>query len=288
MPAWIRIPPTAANRLLGGAVLGICALLFGSALYSSRTLIREPSVVGPLDGPRIQFDAEGRTTAVRALFGLEPGPAPVVTAAPGSLALHGTLSYPDTHKGYAIISVAGTSRLYAIGDDLGGAALEEVYADHVVLRRGASLESLAMAKPDQSFILGGNTAAPGAHGASEGPVLPPSPEEVNRRVARATAPVAAFITAHAKMNGSDYRSLVVQPGPDSATFAAIGLRPGDEIMAINGQQVNPDTLGLLTKYVRLGKPIRAYINRAGEDGPREFTLKNAGIAVAAPSSDSDP
>jgi hypothetical protein len=110
MPAWItRIPLSAANRLLGGAVLGISALLFGSALYSSRTLTSGPSVVGALDGPRIQVDSEGRTTAVRALFGLEPGPAPVVTAAPGSLALHGTLSYPDARKGYAIISVAGSA-----------------------------------------------------------------------------------------------------------------------------------------------------------------------------------
>ena len=68
---------------------------------------------------------------------------------------------PADNKGYAVIEESSQQKAYAAGDSIGnsGAVLEQILADHVLLRRNGLLEKLALPKPEQSGG-GGGAGAP--------------------------------------------------------------------------------------------------------------------------------
>src|SRR6202021_412088 len=79
--------------------------------------------------------------AVAAPSAQDPANAPQSTA---NLVLAGTIATQDPKRGVAIISDGGPSKVYAVGDNVGGAALHSVYLDHVILDRGGALETLSL------------------------------------------------------------------------------------------------------------------------------------------------
>src|SRR6202044_2000637 len=81
----------------------------------------------------------------------DPDNAPQSTA---NLVLAGTIATQDPKRGVAIISDGGPSKVYSVGDNVGGASLHSVYLDHVILDRGGALESLILPR-----LMG-----PGMHG----------------------------------------------------------------------------------------------------------------------------
>src|SRR5258708_15116049 len=66
----------------------------------------------------------------------DPTNAPQSTA---NLVLTGTIATQDPKRGVAIISDGGPSKVYSVGDNVGGASLHSVYLDHVILDRGGVL-----------------------------------------------------------------------------------------------------------------------------------------------------
>src|ERR1700728_1319243 len=69
------------------------------------------------------------------------------TIAPQStanLVLAGTIATQDPKRGVAIISDGGPSKVYSVGDNVGGASLHSVYLDHVILDRAGALETLLL------------------------------------------------------------------------------------------------------------------------------------------------
>ncbi len=71
----------------------------------------------------------------------DPANAPQSTA---NLVLAGTIATQDPKRGVAIISDGGASKVYSVGDRIGGASLHSVYLDHVILDRGGALETLLL------------------------------------------------------------------------------------------------------------------------------------------------
>lgn len=67
---------------------------------------------------------------------------------------------PARKKGYAVIEEGGQQKAYAAGEGVGnsGAVLEQILADHVLLRRNGLLEKLELPKPELS---GGGAAGGG-------------------------------------------------------------------------------------------------------------------------------
>jgi len=267
--------PTLLSVLFGAALLFECLRFGYAAWHPLQATSSSGSTVS------INVGADSGLAALRLLFGTMALPSEL-HAAPGTLSLRGTISLGDPGRGFAIISISGAPGLYAVGADLGGAVLREVYEDHVVLERNGAFESLEMTKPDRDFVYAGNASAPGANSGADDSIAyrPPSAEELRERVAVATAPLAAVIKAHPLMNGGDYRALVIEPGSDGDTFRRLGLRAGDQIMAVNDKHVTPDTFDVLAKDIKAGRKVRLYINRAG-DGPEEITLNAAAVATAA-------
>ena len=69
--------------------------------------------------------------------------------------LAGTIATQDPKHGVAIISDGGPSKVYSVGDNVGGASLHSVYLDHVILDRGGALETLLLPR-----LLGPGMRAP--------------------------------------------------------------------------------------------------------------------------------
>ena len=106
--------------------------------------------------PRMQdaVHASGRTMPAEALFGRGSAPAKLSPTGDTSFKLLGVVAPVGARAGYALLRLdSGETAVVRQGGDIApGIRLKEVHADHVVLERRGSVESLAWpdkaAKPD--------------------------------------------------------------------------------------------------------------------------------------------
>ena len=101
----------------------------------------------PRGAQRAGFDAQSVVSAH--LFGVAAGrfrsrPEQHARSPAANLVLAGTIATQDPKRGVAIISDGGPSKVYSVGDNVGGASLHSVYLDHVILDRGGALETLLL------------------------------------------------------------------------------------------------------------------------------------------------
>jgi general secretion pathway protein C len=167
-------------------------------------------------------------------FGIAPRPTQDESSAPQSsanLVLAGTIATQDPKHGIAIISDGGPSKVYSVGDNIGGAALHSVYLDHVILDRGGALETLTLPR---LLLAGGAPAARRQIGADPNTAV--NLENVRRMVQQdpgllneVMRTVASYDNKAGKLRG--FR---VYPGRNRSAFNGLGLRPGDLVTAING------------------------------------------------------
>jgi general secretion pathway protein C len=152
------------------------------------------------------------------LFGAAPVTAQSGRGAPPTsipLVLTGTIAGNDPQNGLAILGqTAQTAKVYAVGDNVpGGAKLHSVYSDRVVIDRDGQLESLALprqlnagnAPPPSSAVLQGETN---------------SIERMRRMISEQPGLLADVMRP--------------QPVMDHGRMNGFGLRPGDQVTAING------------------------------------------------------
>lgn len=171
---------------------------------------------------------------------------------------------PPNNNGYAVIEENAQQKAYAAGETIGnsGAVLEQILADHVLLRRNGLLEKLALPKPELGG--GGNVAAasvgdnmpmdmpptdfttppapdimppPEMFTPSEGAVPPPPPEEM--------PPMEPQGAAEAAPNLGEFRQSVMnnnmrllevaspQPYERDGKFLGFQLSPGSNVALFN-------------------------------------------------------
>jgi general secretion pathway protein C len=152
------------------------------------------------------------------LFGIvaaDPGAqdfaaAPATTA---NLVLAGTIATGDPRSGIAIILYDGQSKVYAVGDPVGGASLHSVYLDRVLLNRNGSLETLALPRSMLSV-------AQSIH----------EPAQTDSHSLADVMRVGASLD-----DGSGkLRGFRIYPGRKRTAFDGSGLRAGDLVTAVNG------------------------------------------------------
>jgi general secretion pathway protein C len=187
-------------------------------------------------------DARRPTLRVRDIVAAHLFGEAAATAADGSapqtavqLVLAGVMAVADPKRGLAIIgpSAAG-ARLYTVGDAVpGGVKLYSVYAEHVLLDRDGTIESLLLPK---KLALASAPPPPTASGAM-------SPGQ--RLVALAQgngALLGGLVRATPVINptGGKLSGFRIFPGgrANIATFTQLGLRPGDLVTAVNGTQLD--------------------------------------------------
>jgi general secretion pathway protein C len=266
-----------------GALILLQLLVVGSSLISKPLKVPQPA---PGAMPRAQRSGVDVQTVVAAhLFGVavadpaaqDPDNAPQSSA---NLLLAGTIATQDPKHGVAIISDGGApSKVYSVGERVGGAALHSVYLDHVILDRAGALETLML--PRQ---------------------LPPSGRApvVARRVPAADPRTAAAVDNIRKMVQQDpgildqvmrtvasydnaagkLRGFRAYPGRNRAIFGKLGLKPGDLVTAINGTPLDdPQRSQDVFNTIQTSDHVTVTIERGGQK--QDITLNIAQVAAQA-------
>jgi len=231
--------------------------------YAARTLPKGGSA--QIDFPSI---------ANAHLFG-EAGAEPVNTAidAPETqlnLQLRGTIAAGDETMAHAIIADGdGKDKVFFINDTLpGGAVLHEVYTDRVILNRGGVLEALRLPRVSKAL---GRQPLPSAAPAFDDQNSAPPADAMQQMMQGNPASFTDILRPQPYMPNGELKGYRVYPGRDRRRFAALGLRPGDLVTAINGQALDNLQSGMEV-FRNLGNAAQIAVTIERNGAPMTLTL----------------
>jgi len=147
-----RLSRLAALAVCAGAGV-ICVWLLVRLLWLALPQTQVGSDLAAV-APRPPVTAAAQSIALWHLFGNPQSVnlAQLARNAPATtlkLSLRGTLALPDPKQGIAMIADEhGGERGYNVGDEVAGAKLVEVYADHAVLSHEGAAETLQLPRPE--------------------------------------------------------------------------------------------------------------------------------------------
>jgi general secretion pathway protein C len=246
--------------------------------------LKSPQPVQSSPAPRAQRNGVNVQSVVSAhLFGVpvadastqDPANAPQSSA---NLLLAGTIATQNPKRGVAIISEAGSaSKVYSVGERVGGASLHSVYLDHVILDRAGALETLLL--PRQ---LPQNRTVVAANRSGGDPRTMAAVDNIKRMVQQDPSildqvmrTVASYDNAAGKLRG--FRAY---PGRNRAIFSKLGLKAGDLVTAINGTQLDdPQRSQDVFNTIQTSDHVTVTIERGGVK--QDITLNIAQVAAQA-------
>lgn len=191
----------------------------GSAVRPSAAPVAE-AASGPIDPFRITSDA-----APAAADDFANGPDLAETTL--NLALHGT--WIDDKGGAAIIKTPDDKQgRFSVGDTVtSGVTLERVYRDQVVISRGGVRESLRLVNRDV-IAARGAAASAAVDQAGDG------------AAADGIASIGRIIVATPALDPVGNMRLTLLPANDPEAFEALGLEPGDALIAVDNTLIGAD------------------------------------------------
>src|SRR5271167_968545 len=205
----------------------------------------------------------------------DPANAPQSSA---NLLLAGTIATQDPKHGVAIISDAGgPSKVYSVGDRVGGASLHSVYLDHVILDRSGALEILQLPRK----LLAGNGAATMRRPGGD-PRTVAAVDNIRRMVQQdpgildqVMRTVPSYDNAAGKLRG--FRAY---PGRNRLIFTKLGLRSGDLVTAINGTPLDdPQRSQEVFNTIQTSDHVTVTVERGGQK--QDISLNIAQVAADA-------
>jgi len=269
--------------------LGLAALIAVELARIAISLVGGGPVKSPQPtlatvAPRAQHTGLDIQSVVSAhLFGIaapdpsaqDPTNAPQSTA---NLVLAGTIATQDPKRGVAIISDGGPSKVYSVGDNVGGASLHSVYLDHVILDRGGVLETLLLPRLPGP----GMRAPPVARRTGGDPRTVAAVDNIRRLVQQDPSildqvmrTVPSYDNAAGRLRG--FRAY---PGRNRQIFNKLGLKPGDLVTAINGTPLDdPQRSQEVFNTIQTSDHATVTIERGGQK--QEITLNIAQVAAQA-------
>jgi general secretion pathway protein C len=269
--------------LVFAALILLQLLQVGYSLISKPLKSPQPVVAASL--PRtVRSGVDIQTVVSAHLFGVavadpslqDPENAPQSSA---NLLLAGTIATQDPKRGIAIISDAGgPSKVYSVGERIGGASLHSVYLDHVILDRGGALETLLM--PRQVPPSSRATAALRRPAAD--PRTAAAVDNIRRMVQQDPSildqvmrVVASYDNAAGKLRG--FRAY---PGRNRAIFTKLGLKAGDLVTAVNGTPLDdPQRSQDVFNTIQTSDRVTVTVERGGQK--QDITLNIAQVAAQA-------
>lgn len=245
--------------------------------------VKSPQPIMAAAAPGIQKPGVDVQSVVSAhLFGIatadpsaqDPANAPASTA---NLVLAGTIATQDPKRGVAIVSDGGPSKVYSVGDNIGGASLHSVYLDRVLLDRGGTLETLRLPR-----LLPSDRGKPVARRPGVNPRTVAAVDNIRRLVQQdpgildqVMRVVASYDNAAGKLRG--FRAY---PGRNRAIFSKLGLKPGDLVTAINGTQLDdPQRSQEVFNTIQTSDSVSVTVERGGQK--QQITLNIAQVAAQA-------
>lgn len=167
----------------------------------------------------------------------------------------------------------GDERPYSIGDDVArGVVLQAIFADRVILARGAQLETLRL---DREGINGASllpqSFAPEAPADGASADAAASLAAIRTKLLADPSKVTDFIRVQPVTGGTGMTGYRIYPGRDRTIFTAAGLRPGDIVTAVNGVQLNDPARSLqLLSDLSQNSQLNLTVDRGGV--PQNFNI----------------
>ena len=193
------------------------------------------------------------------------------------LVLTGIIAGNDPQNGLAILGQSAQStKVYAVGDNVpGGAKLHSVYSDRVVIDRDGRLESLSLPRQMNA----GNAPPPSSAALqNENPAI----ERMRRMISEQPGLLADVLRPQPVMDHNRMNGFRVYPGRNRAAFTRLGLRPGDQVTAINGTPLDDRERG--EQILRtLGSSSEARVTLIRQGQQQDLTLNIAQVAQEADS-----
>jgi len=191
------------------------------------------------------------------------------------LVLTGIIAGNDPQNGLAILGQSAQStKVYAVGDSVpGGAKLHSVYSDRVVIDRDGRLESLSLPRQMNA----GNAPPPSSAALqNENPAI----ERMRRMISEQPGLLADVLRPQPVMDHNRMNGFRVYPGRNRAAFTRLGLRPGDQVTAINGTPLDDRERG--EQILRtLGSSSEARVTLIRQGQQQDLTLNIAQVAQEA-------
>ncbi len=203
-----------------------------------------------------------------AVSGTGAATAPQTTMA---LVLAGTIAVNRPKDGLAILGpTVAQAKVYAVGDSVpGGARLNAVYDDRVLIDRGGRLEALMLPRK----------LGPGMPSVATSPVRN-SLEHARQVISEDPGVIANVIRPQPVFADGKQRGYRVYPGPDSRAFLSLGLRPGDLVIAINNTPLDDPARGEEI-FRTLGSSSEARVTVMRNGRQQDVVLNMSQIAAEA-------
>lgn len=193
-----------------------------------------------------------------------------------SLQLRATITADDPKVAHAIIAdSSGTEKVYFAEMPVpGGATLQKIQPDLVILSRAGQLEVLRL--PRASGSTSGRPAPAPAQNTARFPAVQADVEEF---VAQNTAGFLEVVRPQPFMPNGQLKGYRIYPGPNRQQFAALGLRAGDLITEINGVVLNNPAQG--TEVFRsLGGATQVTVTLERDGQPQVLSLNMDQVSPA--------
>ena len=264
--------PQLAVWLLALAIGVQGALILIRLTGTARPSAQAAFVPAPASAPRIDVAAITNSH----LFGAAPVAQVASDAAhapPTSipLVLTGIIAAREPKDGFAIVGAnAASAKVYAVGDNIpGGARLNAVYADRVLLDRGGRIEALML---------------PRQYNAGPAPRLSATAGEAADRVRRVITEqpglIADVMRPQPVFADGKQRGYRVYPGRNTRAFMQLGLRPGDLVVAINSTPLDDPARGDEI-FRTLGSASEARVTVMRNGHQQDLTLNMSQLATEA-------
>ncbi len=158
-----------------------------------------------------------------------------------SLQLRGAIAADNPKTAHAIIADAsGNEHVYFINASLpGGATVQQIQPDRVILSRGGQLEVLRLPREGQGSGSAGRAVSP-----SFRPPEAKAEANVQELVAQNAAGFLDVVRPQPFMPNGQLKGYRIYPGPNRQQFTALGLRAGDLVTEINGVALNNPAQGM--------------------------------------------
>ena len=238
-----------SRRLIGrargvnGWTLLELALLALIAVQCARLIWTAVTPVGPLGAWR-GIGSDGAVAATGVLGGFDPffrlsGTGGPVTVTSLNLKLYGIRQDQASGRGSAIIAGSdGQQRSIAVGEEIEpGVTLKAVGFDSVTIARGGADEQLFMDQSEGPASVSAPTAPAPAAPAAPVVVQPSTAVEPGSPPVPPSKLYPNEVSMAPRMNGTQLTGVTVRPQGNEGGFRAIGLAPGDVVIAVNGRRI---------------------------------------------------
>jgi general secretion pathway protein C len=249
-PPWSPPPFAGIPAAAAGGDQAAYAAVANAHLFGTPATTQEPSLTDVADAPETQLNLE----------------------------LRGAIAAVDERFAHAIIADgSGTEKVYFLKDTVpGGAVLQRVQPDRVILSRGGVLEALLLPRetPD-----GGANPAAASRRAPE-PLArrsqAPSMQEV---VAQNAGGITEIIRPQPYMPNGELKGYRIYPGRTREQFVGLGLKPGDLVTEINGLPLN-NPAQAMEMFRALADTTQVTVTIEREGQAQTLTLDTTQVAAA--------